>query len=200
MADLAIRLDRNRDFSEIRGDRTPDDPNYKVHYMQGGKMGGHIVLLPFDAHGELVADDGKTEPYDGQGTDAKGNTITMRYHPLWTQRMRAYRDAKLKKMAEEIDAKADPNYIDEGSAEISEDAPDPAARVDFAAYLKGAINYQPHVLREAAKRKFGLHYAKIPDDLVPDLVFDHQILGEDAVCAKFQPFLKPKAVFAAPEA
>jgi hypothetical protein len=198
--DLAIRLDRNRDFSEVRGERTPDDPHYKVHFMQGGKMGGHVVLLPFDAHGELVPDDGKTAPYPGQGTDAKGNTITTTYHPLWTPRMRAYRDAKLKKMAEEAAAKADPNYIDEGSTDIVEDAADPAANVDFAAYLKGTANYQPHVLREAAKRKFALHYAKIPDDLVPDLVFDHQIVPEDAVCTKFQPLLKPKAAFAAPEA
>lgn len=43
-----VRLDRSRDYSTIHGERRPDDPHHAVHFYQYG--------LPFDAHGELIAD------------------------------------------------------------------------------------------------------------------------------------------------
>lgn len=43
-----VRLDRSRDFSTIHGERRPGDAHHAVHFYQYG--------LPFDAHGELIAD------------------------------------------------------------------------------------------------------------------------------------------------
>ena len=82
MSEIKIRLDRSKPFGECRGDRTPEDPHYRVAHFQGQTVNGKIVTLPFDSAGELIPDDGKTESWQGIGPDGKPIT----YFPARTAR------------------------------------------------------------------------------------------------------------------
>ena len=55
MPEPVIQLDRSKPFSECRGERTPDDPHYRVHFFQVYKVGRDQIQLPFDGNGELIA-------------------------------------------------------------------------------------------------------------------------------------------------
>src|SRR4051812_39126812 len=39
MSEPILRLDRSKPFSECRGERTPNDPHYRVAYWQGQMVG-----------------------------------------------------------------------------------------------------------------------------------------------------------------
>lgn len=198
-ADLVVRLDRSKEFGECRGERTPDDPIYRVHYWQGGVMGGHKVVLPFDTHGELVPDDGKTEKFQGMGFNAKGESATVWYEPLWDDRMRKFLKAKLARMA--ALAAASPG------AQIEDDEPRGADdfglagsiedEVNFASWLRGERKYAAHALRAAAKKRYSRTYGQIYPDLVIDLVLDEHVVPESEVCDEFRKSYLPKSQQAA---
>jgi hypothetical protein len=184
-----IRLDRSKAYSECHGERTPDDPHHGVHYWQGGRLGEHIVLLPFDAQGELVPDDGRTEDYQGAGFDPQGKAAVVKYKPLYDDKMRRYLAAKVKRMKEAVAPLTAP------ADEITEDlaAPgDVADEVNFVSWLRGEVQYQPHILRKAAKARYSKNYSKI-GDIVVDLVLDEQIVGEDHVCDALRIHLPKRA-------
>lgn len=167
-----IRLDRSRTFSECRGERTPEDPQYKVHFWQGGKLGPDTVLLPFDAQGLLIPDDGKTAPWMGLNNEGK----PVQYHPLYDAKMRKFLELKSKKMATAATATAE-----EPELEISEDVAKEGADVNFESWLRGEVRYQAHQLRAAAKSRYSKNYPKI-SELVTDLVLDEKLVPEDQVC------------------
>jgi hypothetical protein len=187
MADPVIRLDRSKHFGENRGDMTPIDPHYKVAFTQGGKMGGKTIVLPFDVHGDLIPDDGRTEPFQGLNSDGKQIT----YQPLYDANMRAYLKAKLNRAAAVAAKQPDPNELEEDDEDKGLDGLDGGDEdeVNFAAWLKGEARYQPQVLRQAAKRRFSINYQKIVPDLVVDLVRDHNIVSEDELCSQFKEVL-----------
>ena len=189
MAEPTIRLDKSRPYGENRGEMTPEDPLYHVHYWQGGKMGGKIVLLPFDSQGNLVPDDGKTAPWRGRNAEGK----EVEYHPLYNAERRAYLDAKKKKMASA--AVPDPNEIQDDEREDGEDTP-LDEEVNFESWLRGQAKYPVHLLREAAKKRFSRTYPandKFKMSLIEDLVLDERLVPEDQVCAELARYLPKQA-------
>jgi hypothetical protein len=194
MPETAIRLDKSRPFGTCHGERVPADPHYRVHYWQGGKMAGHLVQLPFDANGELVPDDGKTEPFQAMGVLPDGKSGMVMYDPLYTERMREFRAAKLKKMGSV--AVAGPQEIEE-PGEVSEEDADGAApedEVNLVAWLKGEQKYQVHLLRAAAKKRYNKSYGdKLYPNLVIDLVLDEKLVPEEELCEQFKAMLKADA-------
>lgn len=182
MADAIIRLDRSKTFSECRGERTPDDPHYHVHFWQGQRVGKDMVLLPFNAEGELVPDDGRTEPYQGM---ADGKPVI--HHPLYTKAMRDMVERKKKRQIATSPVVGTASDVVEEDAEIEE-----AEEVNFVSYLRGEAKYEPHLLRAAAKKRFSKNYPKI-SELVADLVLDEKVVPEDQVCPALARYLPAKA-------
>lgn len=181
-----IRLDRSKPFSECRGDRTPDDPHYKVCFMQSAKVNGQIVQLPFDASDELVPDDGATEPRPG--LNAEGKPIT--YYPLYSPLMRELVKAKLQKLVQASNAAVNdgpPELVIEEGAES-----DPFDDVNFSSWLKGETKYDWMLLQGAAKKRYGRVFQS-KRQMVEDLVCDEQVIPEAQVCAELQKHLPPKA-------
>lgn len=183
MPDVVIRLDKSKPFSENLGEMAPDDPLYRVRFWQGQKVKGHMVLLPFDAHGNLVPDDGKTTPFQGMGPDGKPLT----YHPLYSDAMRALVESKTKKAA----AVAKAADEDDEEAEAGE-ASDPVEDVNLESWLRGEARYEPHLLRKAARARFGKNYGDLKE-MVVELVLDEKIVPEAEVCAKLAVYLPAKA-------
>ena len=173
-----ITLDKTRPYATCHGDRIPDDPMYRVSYWQGGKIGKDTVTLPFDSNGELVEDDKKEAPW--KSIDAESKPVT--YYPLWTEKMRKFRDAKFKKLAERA--------IEE--EEIVEDESDPAAAVDLVAWLRGNARYDWPVLVAACKRKHGINFNS-KAQMVTDLVIDHALVKEEELSEQYRKMLPPKA-------
>jgi hypothetical protein len=179
---VAIRLDRSRPFSECRGDRTPDDPHYKVHYWQGGRLGKDIILLPFDAGGQLVPDDGKTAPWTGL---VEGKQV--QFHPLWNDKMREFLKLKAARLTQMAGDQVEEDPI---STEAMTEAL--AEEVNLQAWLRGEARYAPHLLRAAAKKRFSKNYPQIKE-LVVDLVLDEKLVPEDEVCNELRVHLPGKA-------
>src|SRR6185436_19290664 len=84
MTQAVLRLDTSRPHSTCHGERTPDDPHYRVCFWQGRKVGDKMVLLPFDAKGEIVPDDGRRDAFTGINVEAKPVT----HQPLYNDDMR----------------------------------------------------------------------------------------------------------------
>lgn len=194
MADPVIRLDKSKPHGTVHGERMPDDPHYKVAFWQGGRLNGKAVQLPFDVHGELVPDDGKTAIFKGTGQDAKGNTIPVDYHPLYAPLMREFLKAKTERIRQ-VAAPAPGGAIleldgDKGhGADELESAP-ADDEINFVSWLKGEANYPPGLLRDAARKRFGTQYPDIYPHLVIDLVFDHKLVPQGEVRAEFQAMVK----------
>lgn len=190
MADPVIRLDKTKPHGTVHGERMPDDPHYKVAYWQGGRLNGKSIQLPFDVHGELVIDDGRTVPFTGTGQDSKGNVIPVTYQPLYSPLMREFLAAKMKRAAQ-VSTTAEPVLEVDGEPDPSDDlASAPDDEVNFASWLKGEANYAPRLLRDAARKRYGTQYPDIYPHLVIDLVFDHKVVAASEVAEKFQPILK----------
>jgi len=188
MTDVQIRLDRSRPFSTCHGDRTPDDPHYRVHFWQGGVLGGNRILLPFDAHGNLVADDGRKEPKEGINSEGK----KIMFNPLYDQQMRDFLAAKLRKAQAapqpaqlQLKEDGDPPQVDELGEDTGDD-------VNLEAWLRGQAEYPAGVVRDAYARRFHKHTAKL-HDIVIDLVLDEKLVPEDAVCPDRAKYLPAKA-------
>lgn len=177
MSDPIIRLDRSRPFSECHGERTPEDPHYRVHFWQGTRVNGKTVLLPFDSNDVLVEDEGHDKPFQGI---VEGKPVS--FHPLYTDEMRELVALKKKRL---LDAKTRKQPADdEGPTLDDEDQPDGESDgddVNFPSWLRGEARYTPQVLRAAAKKRFSKNYAQI-GELVTDLVLDEKIVPENEVC------------------
>lgn len=185
MTDPVIRLDTSKPFSECRGERTPDDPHYRVHSWQGTKIKGIHVLLPFDANGLLVPDDGKTEPYDGINVENK----PVKHHPLYTKAMRELVELKKKKLTGA--AKAAEPEIEEPDDEDT-DAGNPADDVNFVSWLRGEAQYEWIALQAAAKKRYSRNFAN-KKSMVEDLVLDEKVVPEDQVCRELAKYLPARA-------
>src|SRR6202035_179766 len=179
MAEVIIRLDTSRHYSEVHGDRQPSDPHYHVHYFQDG--------LPFDGAGILVQDDGKREPWIvGLETD-EGKIINVKHHPLYTDVMREKVQKKIDRInrfkSGAVASKEDPedeNRDDDDKPSIDE--------VDFGAWLRGEMDYETFILFPAwAKRKRRKH-TKLRD-LVEDLVRDERIIPVEEVSPRLRGLL-----------
>jgi hypothetical protein len=177
-----IVLDNSRPFSECRGDRQPDDPHYRVFYMQGEKVGKAIVLLPFDSEGNLVPDDGKTEPWAGR--DAEGKPLT--HHPLYTPAMRellAKKQRRLASLATKAD-EAEETGEQEDVVTVSED-------VNLLLYLQGKARYEWSIVQAAARQRYSRVFTS-KKQLVEDLVLDEKLIPEDQLAPDLAKFLPAK--------
>ncbi len=183
MADKVIRLDNTKPFAECRGERTPDDPHYRVHFVQTYKMGKKSVQLFFDAAGILVPDDGKKEPWKGT-VDGKPAT----FHPIYNDDQRAV-IAKLKERAEDEPEEEDDDVVAAG--EVDENAAGKA--IDLKTWLRtgSAMRLKLSDIRSAMKAQFGKNPQSIKE-VVIDLVLDERLIPEGELCAEFAKFL-PRA-------
>lgn len=189
MTMTTIRLDRSKRFSECRGERTPDDPHYRVHYWQGGKVGNKIVLLPFDAQGELVPPD-KARMTSYEGLDVEGKTVM--HQPLYNKDMLDMLERKTARLqGPVVDQSADAAVASESGDDDEEDG-DTADEVNLVSWLRGEAQYQPHALRAAAKKRYSKNYADIRE-LVVDLVLDERLVPEDQLSSSLQKYLPAKA-------
>lgn len=177
-----IRLDRSKPFSECRGERTPDDPHYRVHFWQGQMVGKDMVLLPFDACDELIPEDPtKSVPYQGL-VDGK----PVMHQPLYNQAMRDLVERK-KKRHQLLSPAAAPTENDE------EDAGSDAMldEVNFAMWLRGEARYDWTLLQTAAKKRFSRHFTS-KKQMVEDLVLDEKVVPENQVSADLAKLLPTK--------
>lgn len=194
MADPVIVLDKSRTYSENRGEMTPEDPLYRVRWWQGGTMvfqgKRQSVTLPFDADGNLVPDDGPQAPFKGKDNEGKD----VIYQPLYSPLMKAYLEAKRKRVAQVTapatvsepvldDGESDEDVLGGGSAEDE---------VNLQAWLRGQIEYPPHLLRSACRKRYGRAQQKI-SDLVVDLVLDEKLIPEEELAPKLKSYLPTAA-------
>jgi hypothetical protein len=193
MTDPVIELDKSKTYSTCHGERTEDDPHHLVAFWQGGQITldgkKKIVTLPFDVHGNLVPDDGRTEKFEGRGIDKNGNSIMVKYDPLYNADMRRYLNAKLDRSKQLASKQPEPDHIedeDTGSALFSELDSGADDDVNFAAWLRGQANYPAYALRDAAQKRFSKKYHKIVPDLVVDLVLDEKVVPEDQLSTQFK--------------
>jgi hypothetical protein len=186
MSEVTIRLDRSRPYGSCHGERMPDDPHYHVHFWQGGMMGGHRVLLPFDAHGNLVPDDGQRGKKQGLNADAK----PIEYGPLYDDNMRKYLAAKKIKM-QALTAIPSQTAIVEDGDKTEDDVLTPGDdEVNLEAWLRGEANYLSGKVRDAYAKRFHKRTNELREIFI-DLVLDEQIIPEDQVAkglaAKYMP-------------
>ncbi|HWW46321.1 MAG TPA: hypothetical protein VNZ94_00580 [Xanthobacteraceae bacterium] len=117
--------------------------------------------LPFDFHGKLVA--------------AKV--------PL---HLREKVERKLLRLAKLADTAGDELQNEGGPPDPTEDDDDdPGTDVNFEAWLKDEIKYQPQVLFSEARRRFNKTFSDF-GALAEFLVFDEQICGPDEVPTKLK--------------
>lgn len=178
MAEVVIRLDESRNYSEVHGDRQPGDPHYHVHYFQDG--------LPFDGRGILVPDDGKREPWIvGIETD-DGKIINVKHQPLYNDLMRE----KVQKKIDRI------NRFKSGAISTKEETDEDGAdddrpsidEVDFGAWLRGEMDYETFILFPAWAKRKGRKHTKLRD-LVEDLVRDERVVPEEEVTPRLRGLL-----------
>ena len=185
MPEFKIVLDTSKPHAENRGDCLPDDPHYRVKFWQGQLVGKDMVLLPFDANGELVPDDGKVGPWNALNADGKPCT----HFPLWNKAMRDLVERKRKRQ-EKVLATPD---ADEEENETTEQLSD---EVNFVLWLKGQAQYEWPILQAAGKKRYSIMWMS-KRQMVDDLVLDHAVVPEDQVCAALKKHLSPKQTEAA---
>jgi len=173
-----IRLDRSKPFSTCHGERTPDDPHYRVHFWQAYKVGSERVMLPFDSQDLLVPDDGRTEPYQIM-IEGKPQVV----EPLYTDAMRRL----VERLKSKKPTKAEKPEIEVPVAAVEDEGDD----VNLAAWLRGETSYTPQEVKKAAKARFKKNYVEVAE-LVTDLVLDEKLVPEDQVCPTLAKYLPPK--------
>jgi hypothetical protein len=187
MSEAQIRLDRSRAFGTCHGERTPDDPMYRVHYWQGGLMNGKRIVLPFDANGNLIPDDGRTGLIPGISPDGK----PISYHPLYDADQRTYLAAKKKKMDAVATAPAANQIVEDGDTAHDEDdlgAGKAEDEVNLEQWLRGRVNYPAYLIRLAVEKRYHQKTQQIRQ-IVTDLVLDHKLVPEGEVCPDLAKFL-----------
>lgn len=172
---VTLKLDRSKKFSEVHGDRTPEDPHYRVCYWQDD--------LPYDAREDLVADDGKTNPWIGS---VEGKPIE--FFPLYTAARRTKVTAKLERLK---NAKRQVEEVVETDEE-SEATTDPSDDVNLVSWLKGDVDYPQFALLKAAKNRYHRNFTRLRD-LVEDLVYDEKLVPEESVAPRLIKMLAPTA-------
>lgn len=177
MAAKVIRLDRAKPFAECRGERTPDDPHYRVHYVQTYKMGKKNVQLFFGPDGVLVPDDNKIEPWAGI---ADGKPVT--FFPLYDDDRRAL----IKKLLERADEEPEEDDTIEVAGQVNQESADKG--IDLRGWLQGAFPLTLNVVRAGMKAQFGKNPASLAEAVV-DLVLDEKLVTEDQVCKALSKFL-----------
>jgi hypothetical protein len=186
MSEVTIRLDRSRPYGSCHGERMPDDPHYHVHFWQGGMMGGHRVLLPFDAHGNLVPDDGQRVVKQGLNADAK----PIEYKPLYDDNMRKYLMAKKTKMQALSTIPSQTAIVEDGDKNDDEEVTSTDDDVNLEAWLRGETTYLAGKVRDAYAKRFHKRTNELREIFI-DLVLDEQIIPEDqvspALAAKYMP-------------
>jgi hypothetical protein len=166
---MEIILDKTKPFSECKGERQPDDPDYRVCFRQGEKINKKMILLPFGADLKLIPDDGRTEPW--QAKDADGKPVT--HYPLWNDDMRALLAKKLERLSG-LDKKAqDEEHDADHTVTVTED-------VNFALWLQGQARYPWDILQAAARKRFSRVY-QTKREMVIDLVLDERVVPEEQV-------------------
>jgi hypothetical protein len=191
-----ITLDKSKSYSENRGDCMPDDPHYGVCFWQGGRLKGTdrrgkptwvTVLLPFDAQGQLVPDDGKTQPWDA--LDAEGKKV--KHWPLWNDTMRAL----LKKKQERIAAMKTSGAIEEDEDDepgSPEDIISVSEEVNIGAWLRGEVKYEWAMLQAACRKRYSRQYTS-KEEMVVELILDERVIPEDQVALDLRRYLPARA-------
>ncbi len=162
-----IRLDRSRPYGTVhKSEAVPGDPEERVAYWQ--KVGG--TNLPFDAHDNLVPDDGKTEPWVGTiGYTEGGQPITRRFHPLYSEEMRKAVKARLTRVKAR---KPEPEPDDEVEARPS------VEHVNLAAYMRGEeTGYTIDELRRAVEERYGVKCGLLERHII-EALYDAKIIPE----------------------
>ncbi|MGP0093114.1 MAG: hypothetical protein ACLPKB_24715 [Xanthobacteraceae bacterium] len=178
MSDL--RLDRSKYFSTVHGDRTPEDPHFRVAFLQDG--------LPFDCNGELVPDDGRTEPWEGNG-DGRRIWFTPLYDAPMRERLAKKKERLARRPAKPGAPQEPEQEADQADAVSKADAG--ADEVDLVAWLKGQRNYDTYLLFAAARKRFSIAYSKL-GQLVEDLVLDHKLIDERELAPRLARLLTNK--------
>jgi hypothetical protein len=181
MAEMVIRMDKTRVFSEVHGDRQPGDPHYHVHYFQD--------TLPFDGAGILVPDDGKNAPWLVSLESDDGKIINVKHHPLYTDKMRELvqkRMDRLNKVKVGVASVVAEEEVEEVEAKSDAD------EVNFEAWLRGEVDYETFILFPAWAKRSGKKHTKLRD-LVDDLVLDEKIVQEEDVSPRLRGLLSTAA-------
>jgi hypothetical protein len=185
MPEFKITLDTSKPHSENRGDCLPDDPHYRVKYWQGQLVGKDMVLLPFDANGELVPDDGKGGPWQALNSDGKPCT----HYPLWNKAMRDLVERKKKRQEKVMASPEETEEEDETTEQLSDE-------VNFVSWLKGQAQYDWPILQVAGKKRYSIMWMS-KKQMVIDLVLDHGVVSEDQLAPAFFKMLPAKETEAA---
>lgn len=166
MPDPVIRVDKTQPYATVHGDRPLIDPAYHQHYQQDG--------LPFDAHGVLLPDDGKTEPFT-----ASVDGEVMRFAPLYSADMRAAVAEKMKRLKKVAVGKATTDPEHERDIRAAHDGPS-ADDVNFVSWLRGEADYEPRYLFAAWAARYGAKHTS-KRALIEDAVFDQKLVPESDV-------------------
>lgn len=173
---IIIRLDRTRPFASVHGDRTPEDPLYRVAFMQGD--------LPFDSEGNLIP------PPDEQEVKFKGLNVDSQevwYHPLWTEARRDKLKQKTKRVRKATE-EAERELLD-----AEDDVPaDPSEDVNLESWLRGEVQYPFYMLARACQLRFHVKIHTMRA-LVDCLVLDEKIVAEPDVDLRLIRLLDQKA-------
>ena len=165
-----LRLDRSKRFSTVHGDRTPDDPHYKVHYWQEG--------LPFDVNGILVPDDGKTQGWSGVDSESK----PVRFLPLYSEDMRRKLEKKLSRL-NKVARAPEPEEVEADAADGTASPEVQAAmagEVNFESWLLGEVAYEPWMIFAAFKARYHINTHKM-GEVVVNLVLDENLVRPEQV-------------------
>lgn len=173
-----LRIDKSKTFSTVHGDRTPEDPHYKVHFWQDG--------LPFDVNGMLVQDDGRVQEFSGADAESK----PVRYKPLYDAKMRAKLEKKLLRL-NKVARAPEPEEI-EADAEHEDASPElkaaMAESVNLESWLRGEVDYEPWMIFSAYKARYHHQTHKI-SEVVLNLVEDEKIVRPEQVTKHLQRYL-----------
>jgi hypothetical protein len=165
-----VILDKSKTFSTVHGPRLPDDPSYLVAFMQGG--------LPFDVNGALVPDNGSTAVQD-----VVIDNVRIRYHPLWTDAMRAILAKKIARLEKHV-------IPEEPDADAASDKEEQEAAVDdvnLELWLRGHAKYESWQIFAACRKRKGINPHSIAS-AVESLVLDMRVIPEDDLA----PYLRKK--------
>jgi hypothetical protein len=189
MTEPVIRMDRSKKPppSTVHGDRTPDDPHYRVAYWHQG--------LPYDVNEVLIQPDERSEPWDVLMDNGDGTQRRIRYSPLYDKKSLE----KLAKLKERL------TKVHTNEAVLPADAleDEPAASipsllqddedddVNFVSFLRGEVKYPFYKVAAAfKKRKFRTHNNL--RDLIIDLVEEEKVIPEDQVAPQYLKLIGPK--------
>lgn len=170
---VIIRLDPSKTHSTVHGDRTPDDPHYRVHYWQGG--------LPFDAEGVLIPDDGRRQVTNGVDSESK----PVRFQMLYDDKKAALLARKIERATKHVKTE-EPEEVTRESEEAEKQLA--AEEVNFVSWLTGEAQYEPWMLFKACETRFASKQTKLKD-LIEFLVLDEKVIPEDRVAPAFKKLL-----------